>query len=257
MDTNVKQHMLDFGYIVVPADNVAPLNELRDQIFQKAQQIFAAPEKNAADFFDQFHRLGVSGAELNERRLRLIRECTDEINSGTLIHQAFEQTLLALLGPDLLVQRTTNLVIQQPGDPNPSELHRDSPGNSPYEAVVWLPLTDSYGTKAMYVLDRKQTEGALVELSRMESDWEAFEKHCTSVAKTVDVPYGSALIFWPGIFHGSFINQESETRWTLNMRYKNLFAPLDKKEPFEFFKILQLSPLTQLAIDFQKREALR
>ena len=257
MRASLKQHMLDFGYIVVPADNLEALDQLRDQIYQKALEIFGPCEDDPARFFNHFHNLGVSGAALNESRLRLIRECTEEINSGTFIHKAFESTLLSLLGPDLLVQRTTNLVIQQPGDPNPSELHRDSPGNSPYEAVVWLPLTDSYGTKAMYVLDRKETEKALEKLDHLESDWETFEEHCTSIAKTVDVPYGSALIFWPGIFHGSFINREKETRWTLNMRYKNLFAPLDKKEPFEFFKILQLSPLTQLAIDFQKREALK
>lgn len=257
MRASLTQQMLDFGYIVVPADDLHALDELRDQIYRKAIKIFDVPVGDATHFFNQFHELGVSGAPLNESRLRLIRECTEEINSGTLIHKAFESTILALLGPDLLVQRTTNLVIQQPGDPNPSELHRDSPGNSPYEAVVWLPLTDSYGTKAMYVLDRKKTETALEKLAPLESDWETFEKDCTSIAETVDVPYGSALIFWPGIFHGSFINKEKETRWTLNMRYKNLFSPLDKKEPFEFFKILQLSPLTQLAIDFQKREALR
>jgi sporadic carbohydrate cluster 2OG-Fe(II) oxygenase len=254
MDDKTKAHMLEYGFIVVPADDIKALNTLRLQVFEKAQKIFNHKGSDPETFFNSFHNLGVSGAQLNELRIKLIKECTNDIDSGTLIHKAFEQTLLSLLGPDLLVQRTTNLVIQQPLDPNPSELHRDSPGNSPYEVVVWLPLTDAYGTKAMYVLNRLQTEDALKMLAENNNDWEAFENHCTSIGKTVDVPYGSGLLFWPGIFHGSFINKEKETRWTLNMRYKNLFSPLDKKEPFEFFKILQLSPLTQLAIDYQKRD---
>ncbi len=244
------------GYAVVPADDITALHQLRQKIFDVAKRIFDYPKDDVENFFNNFHNLDITGARLNELRMKLIREVTDSVDSGTLIFKAFRSTILELLGPDLLVQKNTNLVIQQPNDPNPSELHRDAPANSPFEVVVWLPLVDTYKTKAMYVLDRKATKEALAILDGEGERYGEFESHCKSTAPAVEVPYGSALFFWTALLHGSHVNQENETRWTLNMRYKNLFSPNGDKEPFEFFKIFQLSPLTAMATDFLKSKDL-
>lgn len=245
------------GFAVVPADDRAALDELRQRIFLKARAIFGLAGDDPEAAFNGFHALAVTGAKLNEMRVKLIREVTESVDSGTLIYQAFRSTIHDLLGPDLLVQKSTNLVIQQPNDPNPSELHRDAPANSPYEVVVWLPLVDCFGTKSMYVLDREKTAEALGRLERNPADWEGFHDHCLEVGENVPAAYGTALFFWTGLFHGSRVNTEHETRFSLNMRYKSLFSPGGLKEPFEFFKIHRLSPLTKLGIEFQKTEALR
>ena len=50
-----------------------------------------------------------------------------------------------------------NLVIQKPDDVNQVTLHRDAPPNSPYEIVVWVPLTKVFKTKNMYILEKKET----------------------------------------------------------------------------------------------------
>jgi sporadic carbohydrate cluster 2OG-Fe(II) oxygenase len=249
-----KEEFLKRGFIVAPADDLAPLLALRKSIFEKSREIFDSPSDDVETFFNQFHNLNITGVELNERRMKLIQYCTQHIDSGTLIFQAFRSTLLEMLGPDLLVQKNTNLVVQQPNDPNPSELHRDSPTNSPYEVVVWLPLVDAYASKSMYLLDREKTKKALERLSSLKEDWESFEQSCIEMGEELSAPFGTALFFWPGLFHGSRINQEKETRWTINMRYKSLFTPNGIKEPFEFFKVFSLSPLSAIALDYQKSE---
>ncbi len=245
------------GFAVFPADDRPALEELRRQIFEPARRIFEHEGQDPARFFDEFHTQNITGTRLNELRMQLIRHCTEHVDSGSLIFKAFESSLLRLLGPDLLVQKNTNLVIQPPGDPNPTELHRDAPANSPYELVVWLPLADCYGTKSMYVLDYAQTREALVRLAGNPADWEGFEAECLRKAEQAEVPFGTALMFWTGLFHGSNVNQEKETRWSLNMRYKNLFSPSGRKDPFEFFRLFRVSPLAAMGLEFQKAEGPR
>jgi len=243
------------GYAVIPADDLDAIVKLREQILDRAKCIFGETQQTVEEFFNFFHHQGVTGATLNERRLQLISEVNANVDSGSLIFQGFRSTIIELLGPDLLVQKNTNLVIQQPQDPNPSELHRDAPANSPFEVVVWLPLTDSYGTKAMYILDRDGTRNALKHVEDA-SDLKSMEAYVRDSAPNLPVPFGSALFFWAGLLHGSRVNVENETRWTLNQRFKNLFSPNGGKEPFEFFKIHQLSPLCKSAMELLRREAL-
>ena len=244
------------GYAIVPAEDMQALNRLRGEIFQHAKSIFEYESDDIDNFFNNFHKLSITGTRLNELRVKLIREVTDAVDSGRLIYQAFRKTIIELLGPDLLVQKNTNLVIQQPNDPNPSELHRDAPANSPFEVVVWLPLVNTYKTKAMYVLDRKLTSEALAKLGPDGDRYTEFETFAKEKGPNVDVPYGSGLFFWTGLLHGSRINSEQETRWSLNMRFKNMFSPNGDKEPFEFFKVFEMSPLAQIATQFMKEKDL-
>jgi sporadic carbohydrate cluster 2OG-Fe(II) oxygenase len=250
------EQFLTAGYAVVPVDHIEPLLRLRGEIFERAKAIFEYSGNDAERFFNEFHTMQITGPRLNELRVKLIGECTRQVESGRLIFEALREKLVALLGPDLLVQKNTNLVIQQPGDPNPSEVHRDAPTNSPYEIVVWLPLVNCFRSKCMYVCDRSKTLEALSIMKSNPDDWSAFERFCAANGVEPDVPFGSALLFWTGLFHGSRINSEGETRWSLNMRYKNLFSPTGLKDAFEFFRILQLSPLARLGIEFQKSQVI-
>ena len=243
------------GYAVFPANDIGPLRNLQLQIFERALAIFGGSSDDPEEYFNQFHKLSISSTTLNEQRVKLIRECNSTIDSGKIIFEAFRGPILDLLGPDLLVQKNTNLVIQQPHDPNPTEMHRDAPANSPYEIVVWLPLVDCYKTKMMNVLDLSHTKKAAQEMNKGER-WESFVERCNQQAISPDVPFGTALIFWTALFHAAPVNVESETRWSLNMRYKNLFSPNGMKDPFEFFKIFKLSPLTQLGLAFEKEDKL-
>src|SRR3989338_6561674 len=249
-----REFFLKNGYIIAPAERIDVLEQLRDQIFEKAKKMVDYNGEDATQFFNQFHHYELTGTQLNDRRFELYNDISKNLNAGELIYQAYEDLLTNLVGPDILVQKGTNLVIQQPGDSNTSPVHRDSPLNSPFEVVGWVPLVDIYATKGMYVLNLAKTDKALELLSDLDSGYEQFQKYTEKEGTRLEMKFGEALFFWPGLVHGIPLNQEKETRWSLNIRYKGLFSPVGSKGLGEFFQILRLSPLAQVALEHEKEE---
>lgn len=254
-----KQISLEKGYAVVDADEFEYLEKIRAQIFSLTKEIFRLPDAEPEMGLNNFHKNieGMPLGQLNKLRIDLIQRITAECDVREQVFKAFEKSLTQLLGPDILAQKNCNLVLQPPGDPNPSELHRDAPANSPYELVVWVPLVDCYGTKAMYMLDLKNTEKAFAHLDANPDDWAGFEQFAKSLSVTPTVPFGKALIFHTGCLHGSEINSEHETRVSLNIRYKNLFSPSGLKNQLQFFSPLRVSDVARLGSLLEARELQR
>jgi sporadic carbohydrate cluster 2OG-Fe(II) oxygenase len=225
-------------------------------VYRLIQEIFKVSDPEAERGLNNFHRHieGLPLGRLNELRIELIGRITAECDVREQIFRAFEPTLIPLLGPDILAQKNCNLVLQPPGDPNPSELHRDAPANSPYEVVVWLPLVNCFGSKTMYILDVKNTERAFERLDADPADWTGFENYAKSLSVRPAVQFGQALLFHTGCLHGSDINAEQETRVSLNMRYKNLFAPSGLKNQLNFFNPLRVSTVARLGGLLEARE---
>lgn len=249
MDT---ARFLKKGFDIIPAESHDKLIELREKIFQSAKESVKYKNEPVEEFFNKFHQYGLLGPSLNEKRLDIIKYCTEHLDIGRTIFDIFSKSIMQFIGPDVVMQKTTNLVIQQPGDLDIGPTHRDSPLNSPFEIVVWLPLVDTYKTKGMYVLDLKKSKTALELLKKSDSGYEEFNNFAIREGENIKVPFGYALFFWPGLVHGSHFNSEDETRWSLNMRYKNLFSPCGSKGLEEFFELLRLSPLAHLAFDYEK-----
>ena len=255
--------MTDFfsnGYEIIQADDLKCLDQLRSEIFTKLAATFNIDTSPGPEIgLNNFHKSvnGLSPTEVNRLRMDLITKISTEIDFSEMIFRAFEKSISAMLGPDILAQKVCNIVIQPPRDPNPSELHRDAPLNSPYEIVVWVPFVDCYATKAMYILGSEETDQAHVFLENNPDDWNAFEAFCKDKAVQPTVPYGSALIFFTGLFHGSFVNAEDETRVSVNIRYKNLFAPSGLKNQLQFFKVLRSSPVAKLGAKLEMKELLK
>lgn len=244
------------GFVVIDAEERSYLDTLKSQIFAFTQEIFGLPPGDPTEGFNNLHRnlKPMSAGEFNQARVELIRRITSGCDSKELVFKAFERQLRALLGPDILAQKNCNLVLQPPGDPNPSEIHRDAPANSPYEIVVWVPLVDCFATKAMYILDSDRTREAFQRLDEHPDDWEGFEDYAKSLAVRPSVAFGQALIFHTGCLHGSDINEESETRVSINIRYKGLFSPSGLKNQLQFFSPLRISDVTRLGSILEAQE---
>ena len=251
-----KSFSFEKGFAVVDADEPVYLETLRKEIFSITKDVFKLPNSEPEDGFNNFHTniKDMTLGELNKFRIELIQRITAECNVRELVFKAFEKRLLQMLGPDILAQKNCNLVLQPPGDQNPSELHRDAPANSPYELVVWVPLVNCFDTKAMYIVDIKKTEQAFEFLDANPADWAGFESYAKSLAVTPDVPFGKGLIFHTGCLHGSDINAENETRVSLNIRYKNIFSPSGLKNQLQFFSPLRVSEVARLGSLLEARE---
>lgn len=246
------------GWQVTIADDHFWLDKLRAEVYEVTRKTFNLTEVNPEFGFNNLHKsIGeLSGGELNARRMTLIRHLNTSCDVKEYVFKAFEDQIVSLIGADILAQKGCNLVIQTPRDPNPSELHRDAPANSPYEIVVWVPLVDCFSTKSMYILDISATEQALKELRSRPGNWKDFEIFAKSLACTPTVPFGSALLFHTGCLHGSEVNEENQTRISLNIRYKNLFSPSGLKNQLQFFSPLRISALARLGAAFEAKELL-
>lgn len=240
------------GFEIIQAEELAPLIEMRQKIYDLACDLFGLPELCPEEGLNSLHKFvpNLSPGEFNERRTKLIKLINDRLNCGEVIYSVFRDYLHKNLGPDLLVQKNTNLVLQQPGDPNPSELHRDAPLNSCYEMVLWVPMVDCFRTKSMYMLSHSETKRAYADL-KQHGCWQKFEKDAIDAAVKPSVSFGQALAFSATVLHGSEVNLENETRVSLNVRYKNLFSPSGLKNQLQFFKLLTVSDFVTVGADLE------
>lgn len=241
------------GYEIYQSKNIKLLTKLRNDIYNEIKKIFKLKEKNPEKGLNYFHNaIGkLSDKDLNTKRKELISNVTKKINFGEIIFKAFEEFLVNNLGPDIIVQKNCNIVIQVPNDPNPSEIHRDAPLNSAYEIVAWIPLVDCYKSKAMYILDYTSTKNSLEFLKKNNRDWKKFENFSKKLKSNPQVKFGQGLFFSSCLIHGSDINKEKETRISLNIRFKSLFSPAGKKNQLHYFKSLKLSNISSIGVDFE------
>jgi sporadic carbohydrate cluster 2OG-Fe(II) oxygenase len=239
------------GFVTVDASDHAALDSLHAEIVDCAAEILGLSRSDLGPL-DELHRHVTPGDPAMQLRGRLTELLTERHRVGRTVFDAFSEHLRALVGNDVLAQRVPNLVVQPPGDPRPTELHRDAPANSPYEVVAWVPFVDCARTKSMYVLDRSATT-ELLDLHRVRPDEpEIIQEFLEHRSILVEVRYGQALLFWSGLLHGSWKNEEDATRLSMNVRFKSLFAPLGMKDPLRYFEVLETSPLTRLGLGFQR-----
>ena len=154
----------------------------------------------------------------------------------------------------MAMQRGLNLSIQLPGDESSLlPAHSDIwSGNSPFEAVFWLPLVDCYRTRSMYLLARPLSEEVLAHFSRYSNlTATEFFREIEPMVTWVEVKQGEGLIFWHGLVHGNEINREPLTRWSMNIRFKGLLSPYGDKEIGESFFPIAVRPLTRLGYGYK------
>ena len=125
-------------------------------------------------------------------------------------------------------------------------------GDSPYEVVVWLPLVDCYRTKAMYLLPPKAARMLQEEFGHYagRSSEELFHRIEEEVT-WIEIKAGEVLIFNQNLPHGNRVNQESETRWSMNCRFKSVFTPYGDKKIGEFFEPITLRAASKKGMSYQ------
>ena len=146
--------------------------------------------------------------DINDIRLRVISSlASEQLKLNAQIFQLVKSEVSSILGPDLLIQRGVNLVIQRPNDPDPSEAHRDFPANSAFEVVIWLPLVDCPAERTMYVVSFEESLAITKRLrAGVYNKLEMFHTDVLSRSIPIPVAFGEVMIFLTPIFHGSKIN---------------------------------------------------
>lgn len=232
-EEQLSDEFLASGFIIRPVHSPALLDQLRSSITEETNKYLT--EKRSRTPIRNLHEshLSIDQSFVNDIRLHLfafINQIQGIRNSYLKLAEALIDTLV---GNELAMQNKINLSIQQPGDQTSVlELHSDVwSGDSPFQLVQWIPLTDSLGTNAMFFLPPEKSIEALGrarnnELRSMAEIQSAYQKDFL----TIEVRYGEVLIFDSNCLHGNQLNSTAQSRWSLNCRVVGLFAPATTPE---------------------------
>ena len=113
-------------------------------------------------------------------------------------------------------------------------------GNARSAALNWAYIKNKGGQFILRIDDTDK------ERSKKE-----FEIKIKKDLKWITIKYGQVLIFNQCLPHGNVVNKETETRWSLNCRFKGVFSPYKDKKLGEFFEPISLRKISQLAINYK------
>ena len=167
-----------------------------------------------------------------------------------------------LVGNELAMQKKINLSIQIPNDKDSMlPMHSDIyAGESPFEVVVWVPLTNvKNNSQSMFITTPKQNKiiNNMITKSKKLTIQQIYKKYKKKF-KFIKINYEEILIFSPILLHGNVINKTNETRVSLNCRFKSLLSPYDvfnktHRNIPHFFKPLNIKPMTKVGFSFIKK----
>jgi sporadic carbohydrate cluster 2OG-Fe(II) oxygenase len=244
------------GYIIEKVLNHDSLKYISNDIynFLENTKYFDGTKVNL-EILNNFNQF-VPNSELNKLRLDLINNLKSKKTIRDKFFDLIDEYLYLLVGNELAMQKNINLVIAPPGDSSALlDLHADTwGGNSPFELVVWLPLVDCYDTKSMFMLDYENSKKiSLEEKIKDQNSFLNTEDLYQEIKNNVFWPkvnYGEVLLFNPTMPHGARVNNEKETRFSLNCRFKSIFSPYGDKKIGEYFEPINLKPVSKIAFDY-------
>jgi sporadic carbohydrate cluster 2OG-Fe(II) oxygenase len=250
----MSDEFLHQGYVIRPAADTDALHWMRRKFTSLIGEVFGTEfATQDGEALDQIHRK-LDANSLNDFRLKIIRGINADDHFRTMYFRVARSYLETLVGNELAMQMRINLSIQLPDDSSSLlPVHADTwSGDSPYEVVVWVPMVDCYGSKAMYLLPPDKAKGLCQNfVSRAGESSESLYQAIKHEVKWLVVRYGEVLIFDQALPHGNRVNTEAETRWSMNCRFKGVFTPYGDKKIGEFFEPITLRAASRLGLDYQ------
>ena len=242
------------GYAIVDCENIAGLKKIKSFIFEKITEEFAVDAEHEEKLFDQLHLLYKK--DINDLRMRSYGVLNSKEWLRPTLLSCCKTRIFELIGNELVMQNKVNLSIMKPGDDGSTlPVHSDAhSGESPYQVNIWVPLTNCYGTKSMFILPKKESLLANTKiLTWLEKGGRSLVmENISKDLVWLEVPFGKIVLFSPNLFHGSVANNTEETRWSLNVRIKSLFSPYnsDEKGLGSFYSPVRLSPSTKIGLSY-------
>ena len=221
--------------------------KLIDHNFKKANSILVSivkkKIKNKYQKLDMVHA-NICVEHLNDLRLYIFKKLNSNKNFKNNIFNSAKKFIIETVGNEL-VSSDMNLSIQFPGD-NSSllDMHTDFfSGESIFQINLWLPFVSVKKTQSMFIINpldslailKKIKKNKIINLKQVLNEYK-------KKVKWIKLNKGEAILFSPNCLHGNIVNKEKYTRWSINVRYKNLYSPYtsldNEKKIGSFYKLL-------------------
>ena len=224
---------LQNGFVVCDAESSKALDGIRNNVTQISNNWLTQNQLESNAFELSCSHDFVPNHRLNDLRMVIFTE----INKITDIRQRYfwlaRQSLSTLVGNELSMQNKVNLSIQQPNDESSVlPMHSDIwTGDSPFQVVLWVPLTDASQSNSMFFLPPNESHEARQRVASGEfKSMDQIESEYQSQIVTMIVPYGKVLIFDSNCLHGNVLNETKTSRWSINCRFTGLLTPFTNPE---------------------------
>lgn len=227
-----KQFLRD-GYVIREAESELGLKGLRQDVIRLATNWLNQNGLESASFDLPTSHKFVPNSQLNDLRLTIFSEINKQPDIRQRYFSLARQTLATLVGNELAMQNKVNMSVQQPNDESSVlPMHSDIwTGDSPFQVVLWVPLTDASDTNSMFFLPpnasrearHRVATGEFISMDQIESTYR-------SKMITMVVPHGKVLIFDSNCLHGNVLNETKASRWSINCRFTGLLTPFTNPE---------------------------
>ena len=237
-------------YVVEKAD--FKYLELIKNDIERAYIEFASISRSKVQDLEKAH-MSISHENSNNLRLHIMKN----IYRSTRFHRNYYHTakniIHSLCGNELAMQKRPGLSINLPHNRNDVlPIHADTwNGVSPFELNIWIPLVNCTNSMCLYILKRDNYKRRLndsKELLRLTSD-ELFSELRGDLT-WIPIEYGQILAFDQSLPHGYSLNEEGDTHWSINCRFKGLHTPYWDKKLGEYFMPITVKNCTRLGMDY-------
>lgn len=232
-ETALSQSFLAHGHVICDAESPKVLHSIRNDVSLFANTWLKNNKLDKKSFDLAVSHDSVPSEQLNNLRLTIFTELNKQVDIRQRYFSLARNTLAILVGNELAMQNKVNLSIQQPKDESSVlPMHSDIwTGDSPFQVVLWVPLTDASETNSMFFLPPNESREARLRTTAGEfKSMDQIESEYRNEMTIMTIPYGKVLIFDSNCLHGNKLNKSKTSRWSINCRFTGLMTPFINPE---------------------------
>lgn len=243
---NLEKFFLKNGYIKFKINNKI-INFLKKKIIIFTKQITKLKNVNLKKFHE-FYEI----EKINNLRTKLYNKINSDKKFNKKIFESCFKHIELMVGSELC-NGNLNLSIQYPHDKTSLlSMHTDFfSGESIFQVNLWIPFVNVKKTNSMFIINPQKSIDLLkkIKQSKKFTMNNIFKENKKDI-KWLDIKFGEGMIFSPNCLHGNVMNVEKDTRWSINVRLKNLYSPYSKIQENEkkigsFYNVFTPKIITQ------------
>jgi len=255
VDSGLADEYLENGYIIRNLEDQSAFESIQAKIVVSAASFLNLEIDGLPTAFLNGIHEKLDVARLNMFRLSILEQLHLDATINALYFSLAQRLLYSIVGNELAMQKRINLSIQLPRDESSLlPIHADTwSGDSPFEVVLWVPLVDCFRTKSMFLLPPSKLPivDRFFSAEKNNVSSEDLFRQLESHLVWLNVKAGQCVLFNQTLPHGNRVNQELESRWSLNCRFKSLFSPYSDKKLGEFFEPITVKPASIIGLNYE------